>query len=87
MASYDVSWHYSRVWPCGRSHFSSALSTGMRNDAPDDSVVQRQAWRLAEISLEELAGPGLANTSIHTSTPPPPPNSPIHSRNQGLKRG
>lgn len=27
----------------------------MRNDAPDESVVQRQAWRLAEISLEELA--------------------------------
>lgn len=27
----------------------------MRNDAPDDSVAQRQAWRLAEISLEELA--------------------------------
>ena len=33
----------------------AALATGMRNDAPDESVVQRQAWRLAEISLEELA--------------------------------
>ena len=37
-----------------RGHFTGALATGMRNDAPDESVVQRQAWRLAEISLEEL---------------------------------
>ena len=32
-----------------------ALSTGMRNDAPDDAVAQRQAFRLAEIALEESA--------------------------------
>jgi phosphoglucan,water dikinase len=27
----------------------------MRNDAPNEAVSQRQAWRLAEIALEELA--------------------------------
>jgi len=38
-----------------RAHFTRALSTGMRNDAPDDAVAQRQAFRLAEIALEESA--------------------------------
>jgi phosphoglucan,water dikinase len=38
-----------------RAHFTGALSTGMRNDAPDDSVSMRQSYRLAEIALEELA--------------------------------
>ena len=32
-----------------------ALSTGMRNDAPATAVAQRQAFRLAEIALEESA--------------------------------
>ena len=35
--------------------FTGGLSTGMRNDAPNEAVSQRQAWRLAEIALEELA--------------------------------
>ena len=38
-----------------RSYFCAGLSTGMRNDAPDDSVCQRQAWRQVELSLEEYA--------------------------------
>ena len=38
-----------------RQHFGSALETGMRNDAPDESVATRQEYRLAEIALEELA--------------------------------
>lgn len=38
-----------------RAHFTRALSTGMRNDAPDDAVAHRQAFRLAEIALEESA--------------------------------
>ena len=38
-----------------RSYFCAGLSTGMRNDAPDDSVRQRQAWRQVELSLEEYA--------------------------------
>ena len=38
-----------------RAHFGSALETGMRNDAPDESVATRQEYRLAEIALEELA--------------------------------
>ena len=44
-----------RAATAARGHFAGALSTGMRNDAPDQAVVQRQAWRLAEMSLEELA--------------------------------
>ena len=38
-----------------RSYFCAGLSTGMRNDAPDDSVRQRHAWRQVEMSLEEYA--------------------------------
>lgn len=38
-----------------RAYFCAGLSTGMRNDAPDDSVRQRQAWRQVEIALEEYA--------------------------------
>ena len=38
-----------------RGIFTGGLSTGMRNDAPDEAVSQRQAWRLAEIAIEELA--------------------------------
>jgi len=38
-----------------RAYFCAGLSTGMRNDAPDDSVRQRHAWRQAEMALEEYA--------------------------------
>ena len=36
-----------------RSYFCAGLSTGMRNDAPEESVRQRQAWRQVELALEE----------------------------------
>ena len=38
-----------------RQYFGQALETGLRNDAPDEAVATRQAYRLAEIALEELA--------------------------------
>ena len=38
-----------------RKAFTTQLATGMRNDAPDDAVAQRQAYRLCDIALEELA--------------------------------
>ena len=38
-----------------RAYFCAGLSTGMRNDAPDESVRQRHAWRQAEMALEEYA--------------------------------
>ena len=53
---FDQGFHFEPCWV----YFSTCRRiapyiTGMRNDAPNESVVQRQAWRLAEISLEELA--------------------------------
>lgn len=44
----------SRASVACRSVFTRSLATGLRNDAPDDAVSQRQAYRLAEIALEEL---------------------------------
>ena len=48
-----------------RRHFASALETGMRNDAPEEAVVQRKAWRATEMALE--VGPGGFYT-IHESS-------------------
>ena len=38
-----------------RTFFCAGLSTGLRNDAPDESVRQRQVWRQAELAMEEYA--------------------------------
>eukprot|EP00195_Chlamydomonas_chlamydogama_P004953 CAMPEP_0202902464 /NCGR_PEP_ID=MMETSP1392-20130828/16864_1 /ASSEMBLY_ACC=CAM_ASM_000868 /TAXON_ID=225041 /ORGANISM="Chlamydomonas chlamydogama, Strain SAG 11-48b" /LENGTH=1205 /DNA_ID=CAMNT_0049589227 /DNA_START=175 /DNA_END=3794 /DNA_ORIENTATION=- len=36
-----------------RTFYAAGLSAGLRNDVPDDALVMRQRWRLAEIRLEE----------------------------------
>lgn len=35
-----------------RALLTSQLASGMRNDAPDESIAMRQTWRLAEIKTE-----------------------------------
>lgn len=40
---------------CVRAGYVDGLRSGLRNDAPDDSLVMRQNWRLSEIRLEDLA--------------------------------
>jgi phosphoglucan,water dikinase len=37
-----------------RALLANGLSSGLRNDAPDDSMIMRQRWRLAEVRAEEF---------------------------------
>jgi phosphoglucan, water dikinase len=38
-----------------RSQLVAGLATGLRNDAPDQAMVMRQRWRLAELRCEDYA--------------------------------
>lgn len=37
-----------------RALLANGLSSGLRNDAPDSSMIMRQRWRLAEVRAEEF---------------------------------
>lgn len=38
-----------------RAALLAGLASGLRNDAPDNAIVARQTWRMAEIGLEQYA--------------------------------